>query len=46
MEGSYLLVNKNLIELAALAVLWLFPTGKIIGLDRLIFSLKIKNRKF
>lgn len=46
MEGSYLLVNKNLIELAALVILWLFPTGKLIGLDRLIFSIKLKNRKF
>jgi thiosulfate dehydrogenase [quinone] large subunit len=32
-EGSYLIVNKNLIELCALAVLFLFPTGSI-GLDR------------
>ncbi|MGH7454304.1 MAG: DoxX subfamily, partial [bacterium] len=32
-EGSYLLVNKNLIEMAALIVLALFPTGTIIGLD-------------
>ncbi len=37
-EGSYLIVNKNLIELVSLFVLFLFPTGKIIGLDRL-FSL-------
>ncbi len=36
-EGSYLIVNKVLIELAALLVLLAFPTGKIIGLDRLIF---------
>lgn len=33
-EGSYLLVNKNLIELAALAVLYVFPTSHLIGLDR------------
>lgn len=39
-EGSYLIVNKNLIELFALFVLILFPTGKIIGLDRLIFIKK------
>jgi len=45
MEGSYLLVNKNLVELAALVVLLLFPTSKQIGLDRLIFSFKSKNRK-
>ncbi len=40
-EGSYLIVNKNLIELFALLVLVFFPTGKIIGLDRLIFKQKI-----
>ncbi|UCF19476.1 MAG: DoxX family membrane protein [Gemmatimonadota bacterium] len=36
-EGAYLVVNKVLIELAALWVLLVFPTGRIIGLDRLIF---------
>lgn len=35
-EGSYLIVNKNLIELFTLFVLFLFPSGKIIGLDRLL----------
>ena len=39
-EGSYLIVNKNLIEFFALFVLTLFPTGRIIGLDRLIFVKK------
>ncbi|MFC1628067.1 DoxX family membrane protein [Gemmatimonadota bacterium] len=34
-EGSYLIVNKNLIEATALFVLALFPTGRIVGLDRL-----------
>ncbi len=34
-EGSYLIVNKVLIELAALVVLLAFPTGRIVGLDRL-----------
>jgi thiosulfate dehydrogenase [quinone] large subunit len=33
-EGAYLLVNKNLIELAALAVIFAFRTGRIAGLDR------------
>jgi thiosulfate dehydrogenase (quinone) large subunit len=37
-EGSYLIVNKNLIELFALWVLTLFPSGCKIGLDRLIFA--------
>ena len=35
-EGSYFIVNKVLIELAALVVLWLFPTGHLIGIDRLL----------
>jgi thiosulfate dehydrogenase [quinone] large subunit len=35
-EGSYLTVNKNLIEACALFVLYYFPTSHIIGLDRLI----------
>jgi thiosulfate dehydrogenase [quinone] large subunit len=39
-EGSYLIVNKILIEMWALLVLILFPTGKIIGLDRFIFYKK------
>ncbi|MCF8368888.1 MAG: DoxX family membrane protein [Bacteroidales bacterium] len=37
MEGSYLIVNKILIEMAALIVLLFFPTSKRIGIDRLIF---------
>jgi thiosulfate dehydrogenase [quinone] large subunit len=35
-EGSYLIVNKTMIEIFALAVLFVFPTGQIAGLDRLI----------
>ena len=38
-EGNYLFVNKNLIEIAALIVLLLFPTSQIIGLDRLVNKL-------
>jgi thiosulfate dehydrogenase [quinone] large subunit len=33
-EGTYLVVNKNLIELAAVAVVFTFRTGRIAGLDR------------
>jgi thiosulfate dehydrogenase [quinone] large subunit len=33
-EGNYWIVNKNLIEIAALFVLFLFPTSHITGLDR------------
>ena len=41
-EGSYLIVNKNLIEACALWVLYAFPTSQIIGLDR-FFSNQEKN---
>ena len=34
-EGAYLLVSKNLIEAAAVAVLLTFDTGRIAGLDLL-----------
>ena len=40
MEGSYLVVNKTLIELTAMVVLLCFKTGHRIGLDRLIFRIK------
>ena len=36
-EGSYLIVNKILIELAALLVILGYPTAHRIGLDRLLF---------
>ena len=39
-EGSYLIVNKNLIEASALWVLYAFPTSTIIGLDRFITNQK------
>ena len=42
-EGSYLIVNKNLIEMAALYILIVFPTSTIIGIDRLIFK---KNSEY
>ena len=35
-EGSYLIVNKVLIEAVALWVLFVIPTGKVAGLDRLL----------
>jgi thiosulfate dehydrogenase [quinone] large subunit len=41
-EGSYLWINKNLIELLAVAVLFVFPTGHIIGIDRLIKNFRNK----
>ena len=37
-EGNYLIINKTFIQLIALWALCLFPTGRIIGIDRLIFG--------
>ena len=34
-EGSYLVVNKNMVEAAALAVIRVTPSGQLLGLDRL-----------
>jgi thiosulfate dehydrogenase [quinone] large subunit len=42
-EGSYLIVNKTLIELAAVLVIVAFPTSHQVGLDRLIFRKRIVN---
>lgn len=36
-EGNYLIVDKNLIEFAAVLLLWAFKTGRIAGLDILYF---------
>jgi thiosulfate dehydrogenase [quinone] large subunit len=38
-EGSYLVVNKNLVEAAALAVVFVTDSGKFAGLDRLLHRL-------
>ncbi len=38
-EGSYLLVNKNLVELGALVVVLLTGSGMVYGLDRLVHGL-------
>ena len=42
-EGSYLLVNKTLIEIIALFVLLVFPTGQIVGIDGLINKMRRKG---
>ncbi len=39
-EGNYLIVDKNLVEFFALLVLCLFPTGRYLGLDHLIYRKK------
>jgi thiosulfate dehydrogenase (quinone) large subunit len=38
-EGSYLIVNKNLVEVAALAVIFFTGSGRFAGLDRIIHGL-------
>ncbi|RHJ88978.1 DoxX family membrane protein [Parabacteroides bouchesdurhonensis] len=35
-EGSYLWIDKNLVEFAALGLLCVFPTSQIIGFDRVV----------
>jgi thiosulfate dehydrogenase [quinone] large subunit len=42
-EGSYLIVNKNLVELAALAVILVTGSGRAAGLDRIIHGLFAKR---
>lgn len=47
-EGSYLWIDKNLVELAALGVLFVFPTSRIWGLDRWLVKVlpaRIRNLK-
>jgi len=43
-EGAYLIVNKVLIELAALLVILSFPTAHRIGLDRLLFRSRYAHK--
>ena len=38
-EGSYLIVNKNIVELGALLVILVSGSGKFAGLDRLVHGL-------
>ena len=40
-EGSYWIVNKNLVELAALYVIYLFPTASSFGLEALFGKQRI-----
>jgi thiosulfate dehydrogenase [quinone] large subunit len=43
-EGSYLVVNKNLVELGALAVIFTTRTGHFAGLDRILNGLFVRRR--
>jgi thiosulfate dehydrogenase [quinone] large subunit len=38
MEGHYMIVNKNVVEMAALFVIAVTGTGKWAGLDRILFK--------
>jgi thiosulfate dehydrogenase [quinone] large subunit len=42
-EGSYWIVNKNLVEFAALLVLYCFPSSHITGIDRYLQKMKWKK---
>ena len=44
-EGSYLVVNKNLVELAALAVIFTTRTGHFAGLDRILHGVFPRQRR-
>jgi thiosulfate dehydrogenase [quinone] large subunit len=44
-EGSYLVVNKNLVELAALAVVLTTRSGRVAGLDRLLHGIVRRPRR-
>lgn len=43
-EGSYWIINKNLIEAAALVVIFLFPTSISFGLERLFTKKEIQTQ--
>ena len=42
-EGSYWIINKNLVEFAALLVLYWFPTSHITGIDRYLQKFKFRK---
>jgi thiosulfate dehydrogenase [quinone] large subunit len=44
MEGSYVVVNKNLVELVGLVVVFLTGSGRVAGLDRIIHGLLRRPR--
>jgi len=44
-EGSYLIVNKNLVELGALVVILVTGSGKFAGLDRIVHNLFAGRRR-
>jgi thiosulfate dehydrogenase [quinone] large subunit len=44
-EGSYLIVNKNLVELGALVVVLVTGSGRFAGLDRIVSGLFGRGRR-
>ena len=44
LEGHYLLVNKNLVELLALVVFLVLPAGRLWGLDRFLRGRRIEKK--
>lgn len=43
-EGSYWIINKNLIEAAALLVFFLFPTSEAFGMERFFAKKEIQTQ--
>jgi len=44
-EGSYLLVNKNLVEIGALFVIAVTYSGRYVGLDRIFYRLFHRRKR-
>lgn len=42
-DGNYFIVNKTLVELGALAVLYAFPTSHLVGFERLLSKFRKKD---
>ena len=45
LEGNYLIVNKNLVELGALIVISVTLSGQYVGIDRIIHKLGLFKKK-
>jgi thiosulfate dehydrogenase (quinone) large subunit len=44
-EGSYLIVNKNLVELCALVVIFSTRSGRFAGLDRILYARFVRRAR-
>ncbi len=42
-EGNYLWVNKTMLEIFLLLIITVFPTGRIIGIDRFLYGKRVTN---